>query len=147
MDFNRNFPIRWAGETGQPGAGPFPLSEPELRHLADFILAHRNIAAYVALHTSGGVILRQPSTGDDTVLSQTDRHLFNRVAEMGAEVSGYFAGSNYNIFATGHEKVLMPGAADDWMYDHYGVLGFTVEIWNLAKRAGARGYGEHGMRQ
>lgn len=147
MDYNRNFPIRWAGETGQPGAGPYPLSEPELRSLADFIHKHRNIAAYAALHTTGGVILRQPSTGDDTVLSQTDRHLFTRVAEMGAQVSGYRTGSNYEIFATGHEKVLMPGAADDWMYDHFGVLGFTVEIWDLDKRAGSRGYSELGMRK
>ncbi len=147
MDFNRNFPIRWAGETGQPGAGPYPLSEPELRSLADFIHKHPNISAYAALHTSGGVILRQPSTGDDTVLSETDRHLFSRVAEMGAKVSGYKAGSNYSIFATGHEKVLMPGAADDWMYDDKGVLGFTVEIWDLARRAGARGYAELGMRK
>ncbi len=147
MDFNRNFPIRWAGEQGQPGAGPYPLSEPELRHLTAFIHRHGNVAAYVALHTSGGVILRQPSTGDDQVLSETDRRLFSRVADMGAKVSGYFADSNYHIFATGHEKVLMPGAADDWMYDHFGVLGFTVEIWDLPKHAGARGYAEYGMRR
>lgn len=147
MDFNRNFPIRWAGEQGQPGAGPFPLSEPELRNLTAFIHAHRNIAAYVALHTSGGVILRQPSTGEDTVLSETDRLLFTRVADMGAAVSGYFADSNYHIFASGHEKVLMPGAADDWMYDHFGVLSFTVEIWNLPRHAGARGYAEYGVRR
>lgn len=147
MDFNRNFPIRWAGERGQAGAGPFPLSEPELRNLAAFIHSHRNIAAYVALHTSGGVILRQPSTGEDTVLSETDRLLFTQVALMGKQVSGYEADSNYHIFASGHEKVLMPGAADDWMYDHFGVLSFTVEIWNLPKHAGARGYAEYGVRK
>lgn len=146
MDFNRNFPIRWAGEIGQPGAGPFPLSEPELQSLVRFIHAHTNIAAYVALHTSGGVILRQPSTGDDTVLSETDRELFTQVADMGSAVSGYFAESNYHTFASGHEKVLMPGAADDWMYDHFGVLSFTVEIWNLPQHAGARGYAELGDR-
>lgn len=145
MDFNRNFPIRWAGESGQTGAGPFPLSEPELYGLAKFVESHPNIAGYVALHTSGGVILRQPSTGPDTVLSETDRELFTRVAEVGEKVSGYFARSNYQAFASGHEKVLMPGAADDWMYDHMGVLGFTVEIWDLARAAGARGYAEHGV--
>jgi hypothetical protein len=69
------------------------------------------------------------------------------VADMGAEVSGYYADSNYHIFASGHEQVLMPGAADDWMYDHFGVLSFTVEIWNLPKHAGARGYAELGMRR
>lgn len=147
MDFNRNFPIRWAGEVGQPGAGPFPLSEPELQNIARFIHAHQNIAAYVALHTAGGVILRQPSTGEDTTLSPMDRMLFTQVADMGAMVSGYFADSNYHIFATGHEKVLMPGAADDWMYDHFGVLSFTVEIWNLPKHAGARGYAEFGVKR
>ncbi len=145
MDFNRNFPIRWAGESGQPGAGPFPLSEPELYGLAKFVEAHPNIAGYVALHTAGGVILRQPSIGPDTVLSETDRELFTRMAEVGEKVSGYFARSNYRAFASGHEKVLMPGAADDWMYDHLGVLGFTVEIWDLPRAAGARGYAEHGV--
>ncbi len=145
MDFNRNFPVRWAGESGQAGAGPFPLSEPELYGLAKFVETHPNIAGYVALHTSGGVILRQPSTGADTVLSETDRELFVRMAEVGEKVSGYFARSNYKAFASGHEKVLMPGAADDWMYDHMGVLGFTVEIWDLARAAGGRGYAEHGV--
>lgn len=147
MDFNRNFPVRWAGEKGQRGAGLFPLSEPELQNLTRFILDHDNIAAYAALHTSGGVILRQPSTGEDTVLSEEDRELFTQVANMGAEVSGYYADSNYHIFASGHEEVLMPGAADDWMYDHLGVLSFTLEIWNLPKHAGARGYAELGMRR
>ena len=147
MDFNRNFPIRWAGEEGQRGAGPYPLSEPELRNLANFVHEHANIAAYAALHTSGGVILRQPSTGEDTVLSVRDRELFTRVAEMGAEASGYAADSNYHIFASGHEEVLMPGAADDWAYDHFGILGFTVEIWNLPRHAGAQGYADLGMRR
>ncbi|MCY0878318.1 MAG: M14 family metallopeptidase [Firmicutes bacterium] len=147
MDFNRNFPVRWAGEHGQPGAGPYPLSEPEVQHLARYIAAHPNIAAYVALHTAGGVILRQPSTGEDTVLSLADRGLFTRVAEMGALVSGYAADSNYHVFATGHETVLMPGAADDWMYDHLGVLSFTLEMWNLPARAGARGYGREGVKR
>lgn len=146
MDFNRNFPVRWAGESGQPGAGPFPLSEPELHHLARFIADHPNIAGYVALHTSGGVILRQPSLGDDTTLNEIDRELFTRVAAMGEQVSGYFARSNYQTFATGHEEVLMPGAADDWMYEHQGVLSFTVEIWDLPREAGVLGYAEKGMK-
>ncbi|PSR24372.1 MAG: peptidase M14 [Sulfobacillus thermosulfidooxidans] len=145
MDFNRNFPIRWAGEDKQKGAGPFPLSEPELYALAQFVIDHPNIAGYAALHTSGGVILRQPSTGPDTVLSLEDRMLFTRVAHEGAQVSGYFAKSNYETFHNGHDDVLMPGAADDWMYDHQGVLSFTVEIWDLPRHAGARGYAEYGV--
>lgn len=147
MDFNRNFPIRWAGEDGQPGAGPYPLSEPETRALAEFLLAHPNVSAYVALHTSGGVILRQPSTGEDTVMGLEDLSYYRQVGAMGERRSGYFSRSNWQAFGTGHERgVLMPGAADDWVYDMKGILGFTLEIWDLPRHAGARGYAEHGVR-
>lgn len=147
QDFNRNFPIRWAGEDGQPGAGPYPLSEPETRVIAESILAHRNIATYVALHTAGGVILRQPSVGDDTKLGLEDLGYYRRAGEMGERRSGYFCRSNWAAFASGFEKtVLMPGAADDWVYETQGILGFTLEIWDLARHAGARGYAEFGRR-
>ncbi len=147
MDFNRNFPVRWAGEEGQPGAGPYPLSEPEIRSLVDFVDEHPNIGAYAALHTSGGVILRQPSTGADTALGAEDLGYYRTVSAMGARLSGYQARSNYEAFASGHERgPLMPGAADDWAYDTRGILGFTVEIWNLRGRAGAKNYAEHGVR-
>jgi len=147
MDFNRNFPIRWAGEEGQPGAGPYPLSEPETRAIVDAILAHRNVATYVALHTAGGVILRQPSVGDDTKLGLEDLGYYRVTGEMGERRSGYFCRSNWAAFASGWEKtVLMPGAADDWAYETQGILGFTLEIWDLARHAGARGYAEYGRR-
>ncbi len=147
MDFNRNFPVRWAGEAGQPGAGPYPLSEPEIRALVDFVDAHANIGAYVALHTSGGVILRQPSTGEDTSLGAEDLGYYRVLGAMGARESGYQSRSNWQAFASGHERgTLMPGAADDWAYETRGLLGFTVEMWNLAGRAGAHNYAEHGVR-
>ncbi len=146
MDFNRNFPVRWAGEDQEKGSGPFPLSEPEIYAVANFVANHPNIAVYAALHTSGGVILRQPSLGDDTTMNLADRWLFTRVATEGAQVSGYFAKSNFETFHNGHDGVLMPGAADDWMYDHQGILSFTVEIWDIARHAGARGYAELGVR-
>lgn len=147
MDFNRNFPVRWAGEVGQPGAGPFPLSEPETRAIVETVLAHPNVATYVALHTAGGVILRQPSLGDDTKLGLDDLSYYRHIGDMGERRSGYFCQSNFQAFASGHEKSgLMPGAADDWAYDTQGILGFTLEIWDLARHAGARGYAEYGRR-
>lgn len=146
LDFNRNFPVRWGGETLEPGAGRLPLSEPETAAVARFMVDHPNIAVYTALHTAGGVILRQPSTGEDQVLERGDRTLFREVAEMGADTTGYFARSNWQAFAQGDESVLMPGAADDFLYEHRGVLAFTVEIWDLPRAAGAKGYAEWGRR-
>jgi hypothetical protein len=148
MDFNRNFPVRWAGEAGQPGAGPYPLSEPETRAVVEAILARPNIAAYVALHTAGGVILRQPSLGDDNTLDAEDLGYFRQVGAMGERRSGYFCKSNFDAFATGRERAgLMPGAADDWAYETQGILAFTLEIWDLPRHAGARGYAEWGRRR
>ncbi len=42
-----NFPHRWPQY--QPEGGPYPLSAPEARALADFVLAHRHLALVVVL--------------------------------------------------------------------------------------------------
>src|SRR5262249_12881352 len=44
-DMNRNWPADWRPNSVQFGAGDYPLSFPECRVIADFILAHKNIAA------------------------------------------------------------------------------------------------------
>ncbi len=36
IDFNRNYPIEWASEATQKGAGDFPFSEPETCAEAEF---------------------------------------------------------------------------------------------------------------
>ena len=59
VDPNRNYPGDWSIMQG--GAGPFPGSEPGLRAMLDFALAHPNIAASQHFHSSGGVVLRPPS--------------------------------------------------------------------------------------
>ena len=46
LDLNRNFPVAWRQEHEQPGAGPYPASEPESRNLVDFIIAHPNLLAW-----------------------------------------------------------------------------------------------------
>ena len=53
LDFNRNYPLGWFPEARQPGAGKYPLSNPEIRAVADFVLSHPNICAAVTYHTSG----------------------------------------------------------------------------------------------
>ena len=43
LDFNRNYPLGWFPENRQPGAGKYPLSNPENKAVADFVLSHPNI--------------------------------------------------------------------------------------------------------
>ena len=71
LDLNRNFPAFWRQEFEQVGAGEYPTSEPEVKAMVDFIVAHRNIGAAVSYHTHSGVILRPMGTqGDDDMIPE-----------------------------------------------------------------------------
>ncbi|MDI3270501.1 MAG: M14 family metallopeptidase [Bacillota bacterium] len=145
LDFNRNYPAFWQPEAQQPGAGEYPLSEPETRAVAKFIVRHTNIGAYISLHTTGGVLLRPPSAGGDDQLLPQDRRLFQTLTPYLQEQGGYPVLSTYEAFAVGDGRPLVKGA-DDWAYEHRGILAFTLELWDLDGRAGARGYSRGGVK-
>ena len=73
LDFNRNFPFQWRPEGEQQGAGPYPASEPEIKALVDFIVAHPNINVGLTYHTYSRVILRPFSTKADEEMETDDR--------------------------------------------------------------------------
>jgi murein tripeptide amidase MpaA len=137
LDFNRNYPANWAPEAKQRGAGPYPLSEPETRAVADFIINHPNIVAAMSYHTSGGVILRPFSTKNDSAFSEADLELYKRMAEIGRATTGYEMIPVYGVHGLNGEK---PSHGDfkDWTYEHRGVIVFTTELWNLRERAGIK---------
>lgn len=145
LDFNRNYPAFWNPEGKQPGAGPYPLSNPETRALADFVVAHPNIAAYVAYHTTGGILLRPPSNGGDEKANAADLETFKRIGEICTRITGYPCKSTFQAFSYTGQEALVKGV-DDWAYEHYGVQAYTFELWNPDGRAGAKGYAEVGVK-
>jgi len=145
LDFNRNYPAFWNPEAKQPGAGPYPLSEPETRALATFLIDHPNIGGYVAYHTSGGVLLRPPSNGGDDKISEADLEGFKRIGEICTRATGYPCKSTYDAFNYPGQSALVKGA-DDWAYEHYGVQAYTFELWDMDGRAGAHGYAQIGVK-
>ncbi|MGN6674461.1 MAG: M14 family metallopeptidase [Thermomicrobiales bacterium] len=96
LDINRNYPGNWV--TSQAGAGPYPLSEPETRALAEFVVAHPNIAMIQNYHTTGGVLFRMPSSRPDSELPMKDLALYKRIGELGEEVVGYPCRSVYETY-------------------------------------------------
>lgn len=145
MDFNRNYPAFWNPEGKQPGAGAYPLSEPETRALANFLLARPNIGAYVAYHTTGCVLLRPPSNGGDDKINTPDLETFKRIGELCVRETGYTCKSTYDAFGYPGQEALVKGA-DDWAYEHYGVQAYTFELWSLDVRAGANSYNKIGVK-
>ena len=131
LDINRNFPANWT--YGQAGAGPYPLSEPETRSMVEFIVAHPNIGAAQAYHTTGGVIYRAFCNKPDDKMIPADLRLFKLIGLRGEETTGYpcVPASHGGLGA------VRAGIFIDWIYEHRGIIGYTTELWDMVGRAGA----------
>ena len=138
LDLNRNFPAYWRQEFEQPGAGPYPTSEPEVRAMVDFIVGHPNIGAAVSFHTHSGVILRPMGTQSDDDMTPEDLWQYRRFSDIGAKLTGYPAISIFHEFKY-HPKEVITGT-QDWVYEHLGALFWTVEIWAPNREAGITDY-------
>jgi murein tripeptide amidase MpaA len=139
LDLNRNFPVAWRQENDQPGAGPYPVSEPESRNLVDFIARHPNLTGVVTFHTYAGVILRPYDDRKDEEFPAEDLWTYNKIGEKGTSLTGYPNISTFHEFRY-HPKTVTTGGFDTWMYDHLGMFSWTVEIWNPLRQAGIKDY-------
>ena len=149
LDLHRNYPENWRPmreETGrgyaQPGAGDYPLSEPETRAVFMFLITHPNVAIVQSLDTAVPMILRGPSTSTSAeTIFPADLELIRRFDAKGLEITGYpWAGDTYDVYATrggvnpltGEPPRPAPlfGHGPDFGYSSYGVVWYGNEIWN-----------------
>ena len=138
LDLNRNFPSGWRQEFEQAGAGPYPTSEPEVRAMVDFIVAHPNIGGGISYHTHSGVILRPLGSGSDDDMIPEDLWLYRKLSGIGEKLTGYPCVSIHHEFKY-HPKEHISGT-QDWLYEHLGALFWTVELWAPNREAGITGY-------
>jgi len=138
LDLNRNFPAFWRQEFEQQGAGAYPASEPEVKAMVDFVLAHPNIGAAISYHTHSGVILRPMGTMADDDMIPEDLWSIKRFSALGTELTGYPAVSIWHDFKY-HPKETI-GGTQDWLYEHLGALFWVVELWGPNKAAGIADY-------
>jgi hypothetical protein len=132
-DMNRNWPADWQPDHLQGGAGDFPLSWPETRATANFILDHPNIAGVQAFHNAAGMILRGPGhpsrqaaypAGDDRIAEEIGRN--------GAKMLPF-----YRNFVIHKDLYSVHGGFVGWTYEHLGIFSFTNELWNVEQMLGA----------
>ena len=139
LDLNRNFPIGWRQENEQPGAGPYPVSEPESRNIVNFIVRHPNLTGVITFHTYSGVLLRPYDDRADDEFPAEDLWTYKKIGEQGTAMTGYPNISCYHEFRY-HPKTVTTGGFDTWMYDHIGVFAWTVELWSPMQQAGIKDY-------
>ncbi len=134
-NLNRNFPAGWRPEFRQYGAGDLPLSEPESKAVAEFILTHPNIAGMMCYHTHGGVHLRPSLVEPDSSLPRHDLSLYKTLGKMGTELTGYPVISVYEEFTSDPDEPRV-GSLMQWSYDEFGIPTFSTELWNPELAAG-----------
>ena len=135
LDFNRNFPLGWFPDSRQPGAGKYPLSNIETKALVDFVLSHNNIGGAAIGHTSGGMILIPPGTRPEKSMPEIDKTCLNDIAAMAEEELGYVKMNIFDSFMQDQDQY-DSGAFDDWCYQSQGIPAYTMEFWDVAKKAG-----------
>lgn len=130
-NLDRNFPAFWDMHYRQPYAGMRQLSEPETRALADFVLAHPNIACVLVLGGAGGQLLRpfagQGDEGQPVNLPEKDKQIF---ATIGEAFKKLVPGQE---FSQAEGKIAKPGLGTllDWCYAHEGITSFLYLPWSL----------------
>ena len=122
-DMNRNYPYDWQPNYIQYGAMYYPLSQPETRAVADFVLAHPNIAAAQCYHNSGGMILRGPGR-EGGEMKRADEQLLETIGQRGERILPY-----YRSIITWKDLYTTWGDEDTWLYGGRGILAYTDEMW------------------
>ena len=139
LDLNRNFPMEWATENEQQGAGPYPTSEPEIHSLVQAIVDRPNVTGYITYHTFSAVHLRPYSAHEDEHFPTNDLRTYQYLGGEATKITGYPTASVFHEFRY-EPKETIKGGADDWAYDHIGVFAWTTEFWSPQRQAGLKDY-------
>jgi murein tripeptide amidase MpaA len=138
LDLNRNFPGGWRQEFEQAGSGPYPVSEPEVRAVVDFVVKHPNLTGGTTFHTWSGVLLRPFEQYPDEDMHAEDLWTYQAIGRKGTELTGYPNISVYHEFRYHPKSVI--GGTFDWIYEHLGLFSWCIEIWAPMREAGIEGY-------
>ena len=124
-DFNRQYPANWRPMFGNLGQGRAPLIEPETRAVAEFVLAHPNITAAIDYHTGNPILWPPSAVHEDHLRHAEDARLHEEVGGIGVELTGYDYSFGYG------PNLNIPGFFSDWLYEHNGIIAFTLELGML----------------
>lgn len=122
-DPNRDWPWQWQPAHVQRGAYRYPLSVPENRIAANFILDHPNIAGGQSYHNTGGMILRGPG-GKNSKYDGADVRVFDKIAKTGEEML-----PGYRYLTVNSQLYVVYGGELDWLYAMRGAVTYTNELF------------------
>ncbi|MGH9856664.1 MAG: DUF2817 domain-containing protein, partial [Acidobacteriota bacterium] len=122
VDLNRNFPANnWKKGVTMPdltfnpnGGGSTPLSEPESKALANYVLG-QSPKLVLTYHSAGGVVIP-----NDAGNSQSKASIYDDNANV-----RYMSNSQTGVFFPYDTT----GALEDWLHDKPGIPALLIELW------------------
>jgi len=158
LDLHRNYPENWRPDSGrdrtsrgytQFGSGAFPLSEPETRATALFVLENPNIGVVNSMDTRVPMHLRPPSTSHsaDRMYAE-DLAFYEHFDSVGLSITGYpWAGDVYHEYATRgnpdrDDGNPLFGHGPDFGYFYFGAIWYGDELWDGGVVGDVNGDGE-----
>lgn len=140
-DFNRNFPTReWRSIPDWIGHGRYPLSEPETRAVADFVLAHPHITRAVDFHTGNFAVFRTFATRPAGWAPEADKQLFNEIGKIAEQITGWpYVTSYEEIKGHGPNVDGTFGTFKDWLYESCGIPAYVPEMGMYYNYCGVEG--------
>ncbi|MGI6082441.1 MAG: M14 family metallopeptidase [Limnochordia bacterium] len=128
IDFNRNFPAGWQPVASTVSSGPYPLSEPETRGLAEFVCAHPHIWGALDLHTGNPAVFYPSATVEGGSAPKEDAALIARLAKEAGTATGFPVLSGYREITSGRPDTGLPGTFMNWLYEHRGIPALLIEL-------------------
>ena len=128
-DMNRSWPSMWQPGHVQYGAGPYPLYWPEARCIAEFILAHPNIAGVQSFHNAGGMILRGPGADSFGDYPRADLRVYDELGNDGERMLPF-----YRYMVIWKDLYTVFGGFVNWTYEGLGIISFTNELWTRSRQ-------------
>lgn len=136
FDWNRNWSYDWRPEPEQHGAGDFPFSEPEMRHMAEFMHNRPNLFGVLGYHTGPAAVLRPPSTGSDDDLDESDVREMEDLARIGAKYTGFPVIPVVKYHGKRSKDINLRGHFHNFGYHHLGLFVFEFELGIMMNSAG-----------
>lgn len=124
VDPNRTFGFDWQPRYVQRGAGDYPLQIPETRGIAEWALAHPNVAAAQSFHNAGRMILRGPGSKDAPAYPRGDLRAYEQIAAEGERIL-----PGYRKLVVHEDLYTVHGSTIDHFYMLHGAISFTNEMW------------------
>ncbi|OHB71336.1 MAG: hypothetical protein A2V70_15080 [Planctomycetes bacterium RBG_13_63_9] len=123
-DPNRDWAWCWQPAYVQEGAHHYPFSILENRMVADFIMAHPNIAGAQTYHNAGGMILRGPGSGESPY-DPADVKVYDAIAEKGQLVL-----PGYRYYSIADDLYGIHGGEISWLHGMRGIFTFCNELFS-----------------